>query len=256
MATERNEPHPDDAGLQELLREVGARKEPSAEASRSVEAAVHAEWRAMIEERRSTRRRNAWGIAAGIALVAGAGILTLQLSGPDAPDVATVARVEGHLLAGPRADGLQVRPPGVPVRKGDVLRTDDRSRVALALPNGISMRLDRNTVVTFAAVDRVELDAGALYIDSRNDPSRVTSFTVQTAAGSVRHVGTQYQVRSQSDGIAVGVREGTVLIEHESGSSLGSSGESVRVTRRGEIRRTALSTQDPSWAWAAATAPP
>ncbi len=88
------------------------------------------------------------------------------------------------------------------------------------------------------------------------DPSRVTSFTVQTPAGSVRHVGTQYQVRSQSDGIAVDVREGTVLIEHESGSSLGSSGESVRVTRRGEISRTALSPQDPSWAWAAATAPP
>lgn len=256
MPTERNESHPDDAGIEELLREVGARHEPSVEASQEVEAAVHAEWRAMLAQRRA-RTGMVWGIAAGFAAIIAVGIVGLQLIGLSGVDIATVARVDGHLLAGARSDELQVRGAGVPIKEGEVLQTDDRSRVALVLANGVSVRLDRDTAVTFIAADRIELNAGALYVDDAHaqTPASAALVTVHTRAGSVRHVGTQYQVRSHAEGMAVSVREGKVLIEHEAGRSIGDAGESILVTTQGEVSRVAVSAHDPTWDWAAAAAP-
>lgn len=256
MPNEHSDSHPDDAGIEELLREVGARDEPSTEVSRSIEAAVHAEWRAMLEQRRRTRRNVTWGIAASIAVAGAIGIIGVRELGPSSSGVATVARVAGHLLVGSHADSLDVRGNGAQIREGEMLQTDDRSRVALALADGVSMRLDHGTAVTFAAADRVKLQSGALYIDAPVDSSVAAALTVQTRAGVVRHVGTQYQVRTHADDIAVSVREGRVLIEHEAGRSIGGSGESMRVTTRGEVTRTSISAQDSSWAWVAQTAPP
>ena len=45
----------DEAGIEELLRQVGARDEPAADMMREVEAAVHAEWQNMLQERRRRR---------------------------------------------------------------------------------------------------------------------------------------------------------------------------------------------------------
>ena len=255
MPIERNESHPDEAGIEELLREVGPRNEPSRDVNRSVEAAVHAEWRAMVERRRGTRRKVAWGIAASVAVAVAIGIIGVRDRGSSSVGVATVARVDGHLLAGSHADSLDVRGKGASISEGEMLQTDDRSRVALALADGVSMRFDYGTAVTFVAPDRVRLQSGALYIDAPVDSSAAEALTVQTRAGAVRHVGTQYLVRAHADDFAVSVREGRVLIEHEAGRSIGGAGEIVRVTTRGEVTRSAITAQDPSWEWVAQTAP-
>ncbi len=257
MPIEPPDSHPDDAGIEDLLREVGARVVPSAEATRVTEAAVHAEWHAMLEQqrRRVRTQRIGWGIAAGMLLVLAVAFLGLRVDGPGSNEVAAVARIDGHLLAGPRADDLEARLSGTRIRLGETLQTDGRSRAALVLGSGLSLRLDSDTTVTFAAADRVELRSGALYIDASADVSGAAALTVKAAAGAVRHIGTQYQVRTHADGIAVSVREGRVLIEHEGGSSVGGAGESIRVSTQGEITRAPISGQDASWSWAAQAAP-
>ena len=58
----------DEAGIEELLRQVGARDEPSADMMQEVEAAVHAEWQSMLQERRRKRRYMTVGIAASALL--------------------------------------------------------------------------------------------------------------------------------------------------------------------------------------------
>jgi ferric-dicitrate binding protein FerR (iron transport regulator) len=97
------------------------------------------------------------------------------------------------------------------------------------------------------------LTAGALYIDSQAQNPQ--ALTVRTDAGSVRHVGTQYEVRTHADDMVVSVREGRVMIANAAGTSSGVAGEEIRVTPRGEIVRGTVAAHDPRWQWAASTAP-
>jgi ferric-dicitrate binding protein FerR (iron transport regulator) len=254
MTTRDKAPHPDDAGIEELLREVGARDEPSVETSRRIEEAVRAEWQSLLVHRRRFRRRVTWGVAASAVIAIGAGILSVRLTGPQPVEVATVALVSGHLLAGEEEGALASRAKGMPVRTSEILRTDERSRAALALPNELSVRLDHDTAVVFAAPDRVLLHSGALYVDSAPNAD-AAGLVVQTRAGTVRHVGTQYQVRTHADAIEVSVREGRVVIENEAGTRSGVAGESIRLGVDGAIARSPVGPDDPSWAWAAQAAP-
>ena len=60
MTTVRDEPESNDASIEALLREVGARDEPSAAATSEVMSAVHAEWRTIVQQRRRQQRVVAW----------------------------------------------------------------------------------------------------------------------------------------------------------------------------------------------------
>lgn len=65
MTTVQHEPESNDASIEELLRAVGARNEPSPDTAQEVMSAVHAEWRDLVQQRRRQQRVVAWRIAAG-----------------------------------------------------------------------------------------------------------------------------------------------------------------------------------------------
>lgn len=253
MNNERNDLHPDDSGIEELLQKVGVRDEPSAEAAREVEAAVHAEWRAMLAERRR-RHSVAWGVAATVllAILATLGVFNM---GRDPVQVASVVRIEGRLLHEVERDTWSMHDVGRPVNAGETLRTDGRSRAALAVLDSVSVRLDRDTTLRFAAADRIVLMSGALYVDALPGARGEIDLTVQTPVGSVRHVGTQYQVRMHADGAEVSVREGRVSIRNDAGISTAVAGERIRVTAQGQVTRAPISPYDPQWQWVTQSGP-
>jgi ferric-dicitrate binding protein FerR (iron transport regulator) len=258
--TRLEEGSPQDAGIEALLREVGARAEPSEELARAVHTAVHAEWRALVEELRRQRRAQRFSRtsrwAAGAAIVVLASTVGVRLMAPATSTVvATITRIDGHLLATANDESRASRAVAQSVSVGETLQTDDRSRAALAYSGNLSVRLDHNTIVKIAAADRIVLTSGALYVDSPTQDPAAADLMVQAHAGSVRHAGTQYQVRTHADDIEVSVREGRVLIASAGGTSEGQAGEQVRVTTRGEIARTALAANDSQWHWVASTAP-
>lgn len=257
MTSGRETGHPDDAGIEDLLREVGARDEPSADMAKDVLAAVHAEWQAVVQERRKRRRVTTWGIAASFAVVVAGATFGLRLMQAESMPMATVAHVDGHLLAGAGDDKWNPRGIGEPIAIGETVQTDDRSRAALTLNDGVSLRLDRNTTLRIASAERVVLASGALYVDSPLAPDGVAddSLIVQAHAGSVRHIGTQYQVRTHADALEVSVREGRVEITGAAGKSTGEAGERVHMTASGEVTRTALPAQDPAWHWVLSATP-
>jgi ferric-dicitrate binding protein FerR (iron transport regulator) len=254
MTTEPKPPHPDEAGIEELLREVGARDEPTAETSRSIEEIVRAEWQSTVAQRRRSRRRVTWGVAASLAVAIGAGIYGVRQASLEPVDVAAVARVDGQLLAGPREEALQSRAHGARVRTNEILKTDARSRVALTFANDVSVRMNHDTTLILAATDRVTLRSGAIYVDSPRAFAADT-LVVETRAGSVRHVGTQYQVRTHADAIEVSIREGRVVIESDGRTNSAVAGESIRLGIDGELARAPINADDPAWAWAAQAAP-
>jgi len=244
----------DEAGIEELLRQVGARDEPAADMMQEVEAAVHAEWRSMLQERQRKRRFVTFGIAATAVLAVGVAVLGVRYLAPTAPiQVAQITRIDGHLLVRPESHTAREIAVSQHVFSGETIQTDDRSRAALKFGDAVSVRLDHDTIVKIASADELVLTAGALYVDSQaQNPQELM---IRTDAGSVRHVGTQYQVRTHAEEMEVSVREGRVMIANAAGTSSGVAGERIRVTPRGEIVRSKVPAHDPSWRWAAHTAP-
>ena len=243
----------DDTSIEALLREVGARDEPSADVMRDVEAAVHAEWQSMLQQRRMRRRFVTIGIAASALLAVGVAFFSARYFAPEPIAVAQITRIDGHLLVRPAAEAAREVTVAQSVSTGETIQTDDRSRAALKLGDDVSLRLDQGTIVKVAAADELVLTAGAVYVDSQaQNPQELT---IRTDAGSVRHVGTQYEVRTHADDMVVSVREGRVMIANAAGTSSGVAGERIRVTPRGQIVRSAVAAHDPNWQWAAHTAP-
>lgn len=243
----------DDTGIEELLRQVGARDEPSPDVMREVEAAVHAEWQSMLRARRTRRQFIAVGIAASALLAVGVGFFGVRYMAPGPIQVAQITRIDGHLLVRPQSQAAHEVAVAANVSTGETIQTDDRSRAALQFGNAVSLRLDQGTIVKIAAADQLVLTAGALYIDSQAENPQ--ELTVRTDAGSVRHVGTQYEVRTHAEEMVVSVREGRVMIANAAGTSSGVAGERIRVTQRGEVVRGTVAAHDPNWQWAARTAP-
>jgi ferric-dicitrate binding protein FerR (iron transport regulator) len=244
----------DEAGIEELLRQVGARDEPAADMMREVEAAVHAEWQSMVRERQRKRRFVTFGVAASAVLAVGVAALGVRYLEPAEPvQVAQITRIDGHLLVRPESQAAREIAISQQVFTGETIQTDDRSRAAMRFGDAVSLRLDHGTIVRIAAADELVLTAGALYVDAQSRSPQ--ELTIRTDAGSVRHVGTQYQVRTHADEMEVSVREGRVMIANAAGTSSGVAGERIRVTPRGEIVRSTVPAHDPSWRWAAHTAP-
>jgi ferric-dicitrate binding protein FerR (iron transport regulator) len=255
MTTASTDPESNDSSLEELLREVGARDEPSADAMRDVRAAVHAEWQAMVEERRRQRRSIAWRVAASLVLAVLIATFAQRFIEPVPVQVASVVNIDGRMTYMAEDSDAHAGAVGQAVLVGETIQTDGSSRAALAFPSGLSLRVDHATRFTVAAADRIELSSGALYIDAPANANN-DSLTIATPAGSVRHVGTQYEVRSRADSIQVSVREGRVLLTATNGSNnTGEAGQILSLSATGEVTRSTLAATDPQWQWALEAAP-
>jgi ferric-dicitrate binding protein FerR (iron transport regulator) len=248
----------DDDGLEALLREVGARDEPSPAAMEEVRRAVHHEWRATVTQRKRHNRMVAFAIAASVAIVAVVATWTLRFADPSQDFAVTIAHIEGEarIQASQLDDGLSV---GSSFPVGRTLSTDAVTRIAIAYGAGISIRIDRDSKIERVAPDRFRLSAGAVYIDApaqAMDHAEGHGLVIETLAGEVQHLGTQYQIRQANDAVEVSIREGRVEVTHSNGAALASAGERLRIRASGQVDRDAISAQDPVWDWAEAATPP
>ena len=255
MTTVRDEPESNDASIEALLREVGARDEPSAAAASDVMSAVHAEWLGIVQQRRHQQRVVAWRVAAGVALAVLVSTFTYRFLAPMPEQVASIENVDGQLLASSDDDAFQTRAAGELIRVGDIVQTDAQSRAAVSFPDGLSLRLDHGTRLTVDAANHITLVAGAVYIDAPPGSQSANALTVDTSAGSVQHLGTQYEVRAHTDAMVVSVREGRVRVTSPTSSNTGEAGQVLRLTTAGELSRSALAATDPHWEWALQAAP-
>ncbi len=256
MTTVQHEPESNDASIEELLRAVGARNEPSPDTAQEVMSAVHAEWRDLVQQRRRQQRVVAWRIAAGVVLAVLVSTFAYRFMAPEAAPVASIAHVDGHLLASNADAAPETRVSGQAIRVGDTVQTDSQSRAAVSFADGLSLRLDHNTQLTVDETDRITLAAGAIYIDAPSgNAGDGAALTVNTRAGSVRHLGTQYEVRTQADAMLVSVREGRVMVTNSTGSNTGEAGQVLRLSTAGELTRSMLAATDPYWQWTLQAAP-
>jgi len=249
--------HNDDNAIERVLRAAGGRAQPSAQMKEAVRAAVHAQWREAVNQRKR-RTHRVWLAAAASVALAAIGIVAMRTAF-DAPGavVASVSRATGEVKS---RDGIWTGWKSAtvehPVHGGDTVMTGSDGRAALALAGGVSLRLDRDTRIAFDDAEHVEVLAGAVYVDSGASGS-THLLQVRTPAGAVRHVGTQYEVRLVGAGTRLRVREGRVELTPADGAAHSvRAGEQVVVSKTGLLAREPVATSGPEWDWVLHAAPP
>jgi ferric-dicitrate binding protein FerR (iron transport regulator) len=182
-------------------------------------------------------------------------VVALRGSQPPAPPptpVATVERVAGGgRRVSPEEGTSLVLATGDVLVAGTVLETG-QGRTALRAGR-VSLRVDRDTRVRLVGGHTLELDRGALYVDS-DSGSRDGTLEVRTPEGVVRDVGTRFEVRAGPGRLRVRVRDGEVILEHGGSSDRAGPGTELRL-EGGRLTRRAVSPVDDGWAWAASVAP-
>jgi ferric-dicitrate binding protein FerR (iron transport regulator) len=246
----------DDVDVAAVLRAVGARPAASAAAMADVRAAVEAEWRATVVARRRRNRVVTWSAAAGVAVAAVGVWLVRPLVQTEPTVVASLTRVVGSVEQS-EGDGRWVPVgPANPIESGNRLRTAASGRAALRLASGVELRFDGHTQVAFVDTGRAALSQGAVYVDAGVAGSvPAARFELDTPAGRVAHLGTQYEARVLDGGVRVAVREGRVRLSHEAGELVASGGESLTV-RGDEVVRAPMAPTAAEWNWLADVTPP
>jgi FecR protein len=121
-------------------------------------------------------------------------------------------------------------------------------RGAIALTNGVELRLDSDTAITVDTERRVSLTRGAIYLDSSNRKGPPGPVEIVARGTVIRDLGTRYEVRLSDQELRVRVRDGRVQIAGAFGTREADRGGQLRVTPSGILAgRTPTSGAD--WDW-------
>lgn len=240
--------------IAELIRFAGERESVNRERMSNARARVSAHWEREIATRRKAQAARSWrrvGIAAGIVVATGVGLLLWNVENAPVPQrLVHVERVSGEV----RVDGRSVA-AGDAFAVDAMVQTGAGGRIALALMDGQSVRIDTETQIHVAANDRLELLRGGVYVDSGIEADDV-QMTIDTPFGSARDIGTQFQVRIDDGEMSVGVREGLVEFSRP-GADLFEidSGRLLIVSEDGDTFGHQLASNATAWQWVAAISP-
>lgn len=248
--------HPDSA-IERLIKLAGQRDMPSSEGMERARQAAHESWARMLKSREApprSARSKLLGFALAAGIAAAGVLLWIQRPLPAAPElVARVSTLTGEARI-ENAGAETAARLTLPIHTGTTLATGD-GRVAITFGNALSLRVDRQTRLRFDSRDQVTLLAGAIYVDS-GGINAVPALRIETPAGAVRHVGTQYQVHVAGDVTLVRVREGRVMLSRESGAPTDiAAGDELQVSGADVRWRRGLPSFGEAWEWSAGIAP-
>ena len=235
-----------------LIRAAGPRIAPPEEAYQQVLVAATAAFRAHAARRRD-RNWLVWAAAAGVAGLAIALLLDWNPAPVQPAPVAAVARLIGVVEIGVDGGWRPVAESDGRLAAGARLRTLAGGRAALTLDGGASLRLAAGTEVGLEGSRRVSLRSGTLYLD--NNSSLGTGYLIETPAGVVRDIGTQFELNVAGGNLRLRVREGQVEINHTGELLTGSAGEQLDIDVLRGVTRSRIPVTGASWQWAESIAP-
>lgn len=253
--------------VRRLLREAGPRPPIPPEDLDAISAAARSAWREQLQHRArpaAPRRRRplktfALPLAAALAVAFGLAWWWTLRRIPLPPAVAWVEEVAGPVLLEARANGPRRIAKGDPIPLGAVLYSGTgearRGRASLRLLQGATVRVDVETRLRLASATELELERGALYVDTgsgRLPPRSRAAIEVWTPVGTVRDVGTQFAVRiadPEGGALLVRVRDGAVLTRQRGRTFLTPAGQELVLHRDGSADRREVAAHGPGWDW-------
>jgi ferric-dicitrate binding protein FerR (iron transport regulator) len=219
-----------------LVRLAGRRPAVPEDAARRVREAVHDEWMETIGRRRRTR----WiGSAAAVAAAA-VTVVVLRMT-PAAPQ--PQAAPQRVVVAGGQTNAAVVF-------ANEIYEVANGTTASLAWGNA-TLRLDGGTRVRIASATELSLDRGAVYVDAIH-----SGVVIHTPIGSVRDIGTQFEVRLAPDRMRVRVREGRVDLQHDGATHSAIAGVELDADARGGVTEHSIAKNGAEWDWVVRAAPP
>jgi ferric-dicitrate binding protein FerR (iron transport regulator) len=255
--TDTNDGHDrDEAGIAALLKRVGARPRPADGIERQTRLAVEAEWRDIVAARRRRNTQARWYAAAASVAVVAVGAWFAWPATQTAPvAVATLGPVVGEVELREGAGPWHTAGAGATVNSNSTLRTGRGGLAALALASGVQVRLDSGTVLAMNDPGTAQLESGAVYVDAGGHGRAADGFVVETPAGAVRHLGTQYVARLDGRTLEIAVREGRVEVRDDGRAYTADAGEQLTVSDA-SVTRSRVSPSAPQWDWIGGVTPP
>jgi ferric-dicitrate binding protein FerR (iron transport regulator) len=248
--------------LEALLRATGRRPAVPEDRAARVATVAREHWRSEI--RQHARRRRAWlgaSVAAAIGLAAGVAIWQRGDRPAPLPVAEYAARVEvvqdsawaqTTTTAAPLPLGR-----GDEVNAGSELATAERGRLALRLATGHSVRLDARTRVSVLSDRVIALTHGAVYVDSASPSGAAAGFVeIRTPLGSIRDVGTQFEVRWLTTSLRVRVREGKIALDGAGTSVEVEAGHELELGENGRIVTREWTASEAGLEWIGGVTPP
>jgi len=242
--------HDESEAIARLLRLAGPRPGVPSDREARLRAAAHEHWSAGLKRERRLR----WAIWTGVSIAAACLLLcfavlrgwrVLDLLQPPGSTVARVLRVEGAQVAAasdaPRA--------GADLQSGTFLTTGNAERMAIQMGGGAVVRLDHGTRLRLISQLAINLDAGAVYVDSGAGSGADSPLEIRTRLGIVRDVGTQFQVRVNPAGVQVSVRQGVARVERGSASHDATAGIELSLENNGSLTSRSIPTTGGEWEW-------
>ena len=252
----------DDEALGERIRAAGPRPPIPPEALAALHATVRAALRTpgapseRDEEGRAPQPVGRWwrlAAAAAFFLALGFGWFTFRTLSPQrATPTAWVEAATGPLEVEIGKGYWRAVPPGERLSEGARLRTGKGSRASLRLAAGETVRVDSESQVRFLSAATVGLERGAIYADTGRGKPAGSALEVRTPICTVRHLGTQFEVRwieAAPAALRVRVREGAVEVEGEGRTERAVAGEQLAVLRGGVVARTPIAGYGADWDW-------
>lgn len=271
-----------DGELAGLIERAGRRAEVPADDLARIREAARAEWRRLPRSETGAaadvsgrRRRFApLALAAGVLLAVALGWLVGR-DGAVAPspapplvvastariaEIAQIERLDGEV----RLDGEPLAaaaigrrlPAGAVVSTAGAAAGETPGRLSLRIGSG-SVRLDGGSRLRLTSAVRLELEAGAVYVDAPGADGGA-GLVVGTAFGAVHEIGTQFEVRlstAPAAALEVRVREGRVALARAAGPLPVVAGERLLLARDGSSAREPLAADAASWDWVLESAP-
>jgi ferric-dicitrate binding protein FerR (iron transport regulator) len=243
----------DNAATEAALAAALRARPLSAERLASIGAATLREWRAATTVARR-RRQTRWIALAAAVVGATIGTVRLLPSAAEAPVLGSLVRVDGP--APEISAGLfrhRILDPGDRLRSGDSVTT--RGPALVALERGGTLRLAPGSVFEVQGQNALDLQRGTIYLELPPGRGDSVPVTIQTAAGRVQHIGTQFEVASFGGDVRIRVREGRIRFIAATGAVVADAGTELLVSAAGTQSRRAMPTYGRDWLWIAALAP-
>jgi len=237
---------PTDDVIERILRAGTPRELASEDRARRVEREVREAWRDTVR----TRARRRWLIKGGFGLAAAATVAAALWIAPRVLDRSPASASAAIVARKVATNG----PSPVPddIRAGDTIRTDGTSRATFLQEGGGELRVDVNTALRLDAGRRVQLERGALYVQSAGSPPT----TVVTRQGEIVDIGTRFEVRVADDILRIRVRDGLVRFDQPNGQRHDApAGSELVVAKDGALARSERSPFADVWNWTTLAAP-
>jgi hypothetical protein len=245
-----------DDAVEALLEKAVPRPTPPSEDEMVVHAAVHAEWKAVVDKVRRRRRVTNFAIAATVLLGIAVTFNALQVSNISPVQVATISKSHGSIyLLGEQSEMHEMTDLSS-ISAGQFIVTDDDARIGLEWTNGGSLRVDKNTRIEFTSADSVYLHSGQIYFDSWSADTTGSGLTIETDHGSVTHFGTQFMTYTDANDLRVSVREGEVEVDgFYVAAAIASAGKQMILSGGASPVIADFNTYGEAWNWIESTSP-